>query len=83
MAMDTLKVTGALIQQQAEQPRRLRLTPERAGELASDIACMNDAVIDAADQMLDFNDEPGRLATLLVELRQEASKQTGPYSSCR
>lgn len=81
--MDTLKVTGALIQQQAEQLRRLRLTPKRAEELASDIARMNDAVIGAADQMLDFNDEPGRLAALLVELRQEASKGTGPYSSCR
>lgn len=63
--MDKTSVTGAFIQQQGEELRRLRLTPERAGELAEEVARLNDAVIDAA-RRLDFNDDPGRFTALLA-----------------
>lgn len=66
------KVTPELIRAQGAQLRRLALDEARAAEIAQDVARANDAVIDSADAMLDFNDEPARF-----EARLAACRETG------
>ncbi|MBI3067790.1 MAG: hypothetical protein HYY79_02580 [Betaproteobacteria bacterium] len=64
--MPTSPVTEALILQQAEQLLDIKLTPQRAAELAGEVERMNSAVIESAGRLLDFNDEPARFATALL-----------------
>jgi hypothetical protein len=68
------KVTAELIRGQGAQLRRLAIEESRARELAADVERMNNAVIDAADERLDFNDEPARFAALLAETREAGKK---------
>ena len=58
------KVTSELILQQASALQRLEITEERAEELTSEVAAINDTVLDAAQEM-EFDDEPASHARLL------------------
>ncbi len=58
------KVTSELILQQASALQRLEITDERAEELTSEVAAINDTVLDAALEM-EFDDEPASHARLL------------------
>jgi hypothetical protein len=66
------RVTPELIREQGAQLRRLSLDDKRAAELAEEVARLNDAVMNAADQRLDFNDDPNRFAALLNSAAQPA-----------
>lgn len=66
------RVTPELIREQGAQLRRLSLDEKRAAELAEEVARLNDAVMNAADQRLDFNDDPNRFAALLNSAAQPA-----------
>lgn len=68
------KITAELIRSQGAQLRRLAIEESRARELAADVERMNNAVIDAADERLDFNDEPARFAALLAATREAGKK---------
>jgi hypothetical protein len=60
------KITPELIREHGIQLRRIALDEKRAAEVAEEVARLNETVIDAADRLLDFNDEPGRFAALLA-----------------
>jgi len=64
------KVTPTLIREHGAQLRRLALDEKRAAELAEEVARLNDAVMDAADALLDFNDEPARFEAQLAAHRE-------------
>ena len=68
----TGKITPALIREHGAQLRRLALDEKRAAEIAEEVARLNDTVINAADRLLDFNDDPGRFAALLAAAAQPA-----------
>jgi len=62
------KITPELIVSQGEQLLDRDISWQRATELAPEVQKLNDAVLNAAG-MLDFNDDPGRLAATLSALK--------------
>ncbi len=68
----TTKITPELIREHGAQLRRLSLDEKRAAELAEEVARLNDAVMNAADKRLEFDDDPNRFAALLASAAQPA-----------
>ena len=66
------KITPGLIREHGAQLRRIALDEQRAAELAEEIERLNDAVLNAAEKRLEFNDDPNRFAALLVAAAQPA-----------
>lgn len=66
------KITPNLIREHGAQLRRIALDEQRAGELAEEVARLNDAVMNAADKRLEFDDDPNRFAALLNSAAQPA-----------
>jgi len=62
-------VTGELIQQYGRQLRDLDVQLVRAAELAVEVERHNRAILNAATDKLDFNDEPSRFLSALHDLR--------------
>ena len=67
------EITPELIRLMAAQLRSLEVTGERAAQLASEVARVNDAARAAAAGN-DFNDEPSRYAVTLANLRKPADR---------
>lgn len=67
-------VTGKLVESIALTLRRTKITPARAQALAHGVERVTDAALAAADAT-DFNDEPARFASVLVELKSPVSRR--------
>jgi hypothetical protein len=65
--------TARLIQEHGRQLARLDIAAARAGELAAEVARLNDSVLDAAARA-DFNDEPARFAAVLESNREKSKR---------
>ena len=59
------KVAAELIREHGRALRDIEIESGRAEELAAEVERLNGAVMNAA-RRLDFNDDPGRFAALLV-----------------
>lgn len=69
--MQRPKVTPELILSHGEQLRGIRLSWQRAAELAPEVEKLNAAAIDNT-HLLDFNDEPTRFLSALAQLKGKA-----------
>ena len=67
-------VTAELIESIALKLRRTQITPARARALAPGVERLNDAALAAADET-DFNDEPARFTSVLVELKSPSPRR--------
>ena len=72
MSQDRQALPPELIAEEARHLHGVERTPERAAELAREVARLNDAVRDAA-QELGFDDQPGDFLALLIALREPES----------
>ena len=61
-------VTPELIESIAFKLRRMTITPALAQALAPNVERLNDAALAAADET-DFNEEPARFTSVLLELK--------------
>lgn len=67
-------VTAELVESIALTLRRTPITPALAQALAPNVERLNDAALAAADES-DFNDEPARFSSVLVELKSPSSRR--------
>ena len=67
-------VTPELIESIAFKLRRTRIIPARARALAPGVESLNEAALAAADDT-DFNDEPARFTSVLVELKSRGNER--------
>ena len=68
-----LKITGELIREYGKVLRNIDLTEQRAAELALEVERHNSAILNAGN-MLQFNDEPAKFLSALVELQGAAPR---------
>ena len=64
-----MTVKASLIRDQAEQLQDLKVSPERAAELATEVGRIS-AAVSALAPGIDFNDEPSRFLPTLRRLRR-------------
>lgn len=64
-----MKIEGKLIRQEAEQKHGIKLTAERAEELAQEVDRLNTATAEAA-KAIDLNDDPTVFTAVLRRLRR-------------
>jgi hypothetical protein len=64
-----MKIQGKLIQEEAEQKHGLKLTAERAEELAQEVDRLNTATAEAA-KSIDLNDDPTVFTATLRKMRR-------------
>ena len=64
-----MKIEGKLIQQEAEQKHGIKLSEQRAAELAEEVDRLNSATAEAA-KAIDLNDDPTVFTATLRRLRR-------------
>ena len=64
-----MKIEGKLIRQEAEQKHGIKLTAERAEELAREVDRLNRATAEAV-KSIDLNDDPTVFAAVLRKLQR-------------
>ena len=64
-----MKIKGKLIREEAEQKHGIKLTEERAEELAQEVDRLNAATTEAA-KSIDLNDDPTVFTAVLRKLRR-------------
>ena len=64
-----MKINGKLILDEAEQKHGIKLTTERADELAQEVDRLNTATAEAA-KAIDLNDDPTVFVATLRKLRR-------------
>lgn len=67
-------VTAELVESIAASLRHTKIAPARARALAPGLQRLTDAALAAADE-IDFNDEPARFSSVLVDLKSPSSRR--------